>query len=64
MLSVVGIDALINDSLVGSVIMWGAYLGGFLCGLFGYLYLRCELHGSVRTRSQLILCSHHSCIQL
>lgn len=44
MLSVVGIDALINDSLVGSVIMWGAYLGGFLCGLFGYLYLRCELH--------------------
>lgn len=35
-----GIDALINDSLVGSVIMWGSYLNGFLCGLFAYLYLR------------------------
>lgn len=22
--------------------MWGAYVNGFLCALFGYLYLRCE----------------------
>ncbi|KAK1924435.1 integral to plasma membrane protein [Papiliotrema laurentii] len=35
-----GIDALINDSIVGSVLMWGGYLNGFLCGLFAYLYLR------------------------
>lgn len=53
-----GIDALINDSLVGTgqsqrilarepaltivVIMWGAYINGFLCALFGYVYLRCK----------------------
>ncbi|EIW70886.1 hypothetical protein TREMEDRAFT_29308 [Tremella mesenterica DSM 1558] len=35
-----GIDAMVNDSLVGSVIMWGAYINGFLCALFGYIYLR------------------------
>ncbi|ORY21903.1 plasma-membrane choline transporter-domain-containing protein [Naematelia encephala] len=35
-----GIDALINDNLVGSTMMWGAYLNGFLCGVFGYLYLK------------------------
>ncbi|RSH81537.1 Protein pns1 [Saitozyma podzolica] len=35
-----GIDALINDSLVGTVIMWGAYLNGFLCGLFAFIYLK------------------------
>lgn len=37
-----GIDALVNDSLVGTTLMWGAYINGFLCGLFGYLYLRCS----------------------
>ena len=21
--------------------MWGAYLNGFLCGVMGYVYLRC-----------------------
>ena len=25
-----------------TVIMWGAYVNGFLCALFGYLYLRCK----------------------
>ncbi|WWD02756.1 protein PNS1 [Kwoniella europaea PYCC6329] len=35
-----GIDALVNDSLVGTALMWGAYINGFLCAVFGYLYLR------------------------
>ncbi|WRT66144.1 protein PNS1 [Kwoniella shivajii] len=35
-----GIDALVNDSLVGTALMWGAYLNGFLCAVLGYLYLR------------------------
>ncbi|KAK4688034.1 hypothetical protein P7C73_g2079, partial [Tremellales sp. Uapishka_1] len=35
-----GVDALVNDSLVGTVLLWGAYVNGFLCALFGYLYLR------------------------
>ncbi|WWD17512.1 protein PNS1 [Kwoniella shandongensis] len=35
-----GVDALVNDSLVGTALMWGAYLNGFLCALLGYLYLR------------------------
>ena len=39
---IVGIDALVNDSLVGTTLMWGAYINGFLCGVFGYIYLRCE----------------------
>ncbi|TRM69781.1 plasma-membrane choline transporter-domain-containing protein [Schizophyllum amplum] len=35
-----GIDALINDSLVGMTLNWGAYAVGMLCSLFAYLYLR------------------------
>ncbi|KAF8973281.1 plasma-membrane choline transporter-domain-containing protein [Flammula alnicola] len=35
-----GIDALVNDSLVGMTLMWGAYAIGLMCSLFGYLYLR------------------------
>jgi len=35
-----GIDALVNDSLVGMTMMWGAYAIGLLCLLFSYLYLR------------------------
>ncbi|KAG1799715.1 plasma-membrane choline transporter-domain-containing protein [Suillus plorans] len=35
-----GIDALVNDSLVGMTLTWGAYAIGLLCSLFGYLYLR------------------------
>jgi hypothetical protein len=35
-----GIDALVNDSLVGMTLTWGAYVIGLLCSLFGYLYLR------------------------
>lgn len=35
-----GIDALVNDSLVSILIMWGSYINGFLCGLFAYVYLR------------------------
>ncbi|KAJ8590242.1 DUF580-domain-containing protein [Rhizopogon salebrosus TDB-379] len=35
-----GIDALVNDSLVGMTLLWGAYVTGLLCSLFGYLYLR------------------------
>ncbi|OCF36948.1 protein PNS1 [Kwoniella heveanensis BCC8398] len=35
-----GIDALVNDSLVGTALMWGAYVNGFLCAVLGYLYLR------------------------
>jgi uncharacterized membrane protein YecN with MAPEG domain len=35
-----GIDALVNDSLVGMTLTWGAYIVGISCSLFGYLYLR------------------------
>jgi len=35
-----GIDALVNDSLVGMTLTWGAYAVGLACSLFGYLYLR------------------------
>ncbi|CDZ96815.1 integral to plasma membrane protein [Phaffia rhodozyma] len=35
-----GIDALVNDSLVGMVFRWGAYVIAILCAAFGYLYLR------------------------
>ncbi|KAI0779551.1 plasma-membrane choline transporter-domain-containing protein [Fomes fomentarius] len=35
-----GIDAVINDSLVGMTLTWGAYVTGLLCSLFAYLYLR------------------------
>ncbi|KAK7472552.1 pH nine-sensitive protein 1 [Stygiomarasmius scandens] len=35
-----GIDALINDSLVGMTLTWGAYAVGMLSSLFAYLYLR------------------------
>jgi hypothetical protein len=35
-----GIDALVNDSLVGMTMTWGAYIVGLLCSLFAYLYLR------------------------
>lgn len=35
-----GIDALVNDSLVGMTLMWGAYAIGLLSSLFTYLYLR------------------------
>ncbi|KAF8586325.1 DUF580-domain-containing protein [Ramaria rubella] len=35
-----GIDALVNDSLVGMTLTWGAYIIGLLSSLFGYLYLR------------------------
>jgi len=35
-----GIDALVNDSLVGITLTWGAYAIGLMCSLFAYLYLR------------------------
>ncbi|KIJ68160.1 hypothetical protein HYDPIDRAFT_83809 [Hydnomerulius pinastri MD-312] len=35
-----GIDALVNDSLVGTTLLFGGYVTGLLCSLFGYLYLR------------------------
>ncbi|KAJ8076423.1 pH nine-sensitive protein 1 [Marasmius tenuissimus] len=35
-----GIDALVNDSLVGMTLTWGAYAVGMLSSLFAYLYLR------------------------
>jgi len=35
-----GIDALVNDSLVGMTLMWGAYAIGLMSSLFAYLYLR------------------------
>lgn len=37
-----GVDALVNDSLVSTTLTLGAYINGFLCGLFAYLYLRYE----------------------
>jgi hypothetical protein len=35
-----GIDALVNDSLVGLALTFGAYLTGLLCSIFAYVYLR------------------------
>ncbi|TDL26138.1 DUF580-domain-containing protein [Rickenella mellea] len=35
-----GIDALVNDSLVGMTLTWGAYAIGLLSSLFAYIYLR------------------------
>ncbi|KAG8949783.1 putative choline transporter, neither null mutation nor overexpression affects choline transport [Tulasnella sp. 424] len=35
-----GIDALINDSLVGITLNFGGYIVGILSALFGYIYLR------------------------
>ncbi|KAF8070149.1 plasma-membrane choline transporter-domain-containing protein [Lyophyllum atratum] len=35
-----GIDALVNDSLVGMTMTWGGYIIGLLSSLFAYLYLR------------------------
>ncbi|KDQ57627.1 hypothetical protein JAAARDRAFT_130142 [Jaapia argillacea MUCL 33604] len=35
-----GIDALVNDQLVGMTLTWGAYAIGMLSSLFAYLYLR------------------------
>ncbi|KAJ9093201.1 hypothetical protein QFC21_006518 [Naganishia friedmannii] len=35
-----GVDALVNDSLVGIVLTTGAYIVGLLTALFAYLYLR------------------------
>ncbi|WVQ99212.1 protein PNS1 [Kwoniella sp. CBS 9459] len=46
-----GIDALVNDSLVGTALMWGAYVNGFLCAVLGYLYLRFT-HPSYNTDGQ------------
>ncbi|KAJ7594027.1 plasma-membrane choline transporter-domain-containing protein [Mycena floridula] len=35
-----GIDAVVNDSLVGMTLIWGGYIVGLLSSLFSYLYLR------------------------
>jgi hypothetical protein len=44
------------------VILWGSYINGFLCGLFGYLYVRCKQNG-VFERHKLTLASHRSILQ-
>lgn len=41
-----GIDALVNDSLVGLCLTFGAYIVGILCAAFGYLYVRCKYFSS------------------
>ncbi|KZT10655.1 DUF580-domain-containing protein [Laetiporus sulphureus 93-53] len=46
-----GITALVNDSLVGMTLTWGAYAIGLLCSLFAYLYLR-YTHPSYNTDGQ------------
>lgn len=46
-----GIDTLVNDSLVGITLMFGAYVIGLLCSLFAYLYLRLT-HPSYNTDGQ------------
>jgi hypothetical protein len=35
-----GLDALVNDSLVGITMQWGSYIVGIVCSLFAYIYLR------------------------
>ncbi|EJD03315.1 DUF580-domain-containing protein [Fomitiporia mediterranea MF3/22] len=46
-----GIDALVNDSLVGMTLTWGAYVVGMCASLFAYLYLRFT-HPSYNTDGQ------------
>ena len=35
-----GVEAVINDNLIGNVLTMGAILIGVLCGAFGYAYIR------------------------
>ncbi|CAG7855020.1 Protein PNS1 [Serendipita indica DSM 11827] len=35
-----GIDAIINDTIVGLAMTWGSFFIGLLCVLFSYIYLR------------------------
>jgi hypothetical protein len=37
-----GIDALINDNLIGNVLFMGGLLVGVLCSLLGFIYLEVE----------------------
>ncbi|KAJ3123851.1 hypothetical protein HK098_001596 [Nowakowskiella sp. JEL0407] len=34
-----GIDAIINDNLIGNVLFVGSMIAGLICGLIGYIYL-------------------------
>ncbi|CAK5265765.1 unnamed protein product [Mycena citricolor] len=40
-----GVSAIVNDSLVGMTLTWGAYAVGMLTSLFSYLYLRITAPG-------------------
>jgi len=35
-----GVDAIINDSIVGFAMTWGSFFIGLLCILFSYVYLK------------------------
>lgn len=35
-----GIEAMINDNLIGNVLFMGGLLVGVLCGLLGFIYLQ------------------------
>ena len=37
-----GIDALVNDSLVGIGLTYGSYFVGIICALFSYVYLKTD----------------------
>ncbi|CAG8740816.1 5573_t:CDS:2, partial [Dentiscutata heterogama] len=39
-----GIEAIINDDLIGNVLTMGSLLIGVLCGLFGFLYIHLFLN--------------------
>jgi len=71
-----GIDALVNDSLVGmsespvgnsdvfwwysAALTWGAYVIGLLCSLFGYLYLRRAYSINILEESVPLLSQWHT----
>jgi len=46
-----GIDVIVNDSLVGMTLTWGAYIVGLVSSLLAYLYLRLT-HPSYNTSGQ------------
>ncbi|CAG8519071.1 1862_t:CDS:2, partial [Scutellospora calospora] len=41
-----GVEAIINDDLIGNVLTMGCLLIGLLCGLFGFLYLKFAISSS------------------
>ena len=50
-----GVEAIINDNLIGNVLTMGAILIGVLCGAFGYAYIRLAKNITEDTTNIIIL---------